>query len=37
MIVDFHIKRVIDKDIVNPFIDELGVDSVFVNDYLWLQ
>ena len=31
------IKRVIDNDLVKPFIEELGVDSVFVNDYLGLE
>ena len=31
------IKRIIDNDVVKPFIDELGIDSVFVNDYLGLQ
>lgn len=31
------IKRVIDNDTVKPFIEELGVDSVFVNDYLGLK
>ena len=31
------IKRVIDNDVVKPFIEELGVDSVFVNDYLGLK
>ena len=32
-----NIKRVIDNDVVKPFIEELGVDSVFVNDYLGLK
>ncbi|MBQ8017219.1 MAG: AAA family ATPase [Methanobrevibacter sp.] len=32
-----NIKRIIDSDVVKPFIDELGVDSVFVNDYLGLE
>jgi AAA15 family ATPase/GTPase len=31
------IKRIIDNDLVKPFIEELGVDSVFVNDYLGLE
>ena len=31
------IKRVINNDVVKPFIEELGVDSVFVNDYLGLK
>ena len=31
------IKRIIDNDVVKPFIDELGIDNVFVNDYLGLQ
>lgn len=31
------IKKVADNDVIRPFIDELGVDSVFVNDYLWLE
>ena len=31
------IKRIIDNDVVKPFIEELGIDSVFVNDYLGLQ
>ena len=31
------IKRIIDNDVVKPFIEELGVDSVFVNDYLGLE
>lgn len=29
--------KVIDNNIVKPFIDELGVDSVFINDYLGLK
>ena len=32
-----NIKRVMDNDIVKPFIEELGIDSVFVNDYLGLE
>lgn len=32
-----NIKRIIDSDVVKPFIEELGVDSVFVNDYLGLE
>ena len=32
-----NVKRVIDNDIVKPFIEELGIDSVFVNDYLGLK
>lgn len=32
-----RIDRVIDNDVVKAFIDELGVDSVFVNDYLGLR
>ena len=31
------IKRIIDNDLVKPFIEELGVDSVFVNDFLGLE
>ena len=31
------IKRIIDNDLVKPFIEELGVDSVFVNDYLGIE
>jgi len=31
------IKRIIDNDVVKPFIEELGIDSVFVNDYLGLE
>ena len=32
-----NIKRVIENNVVKPFIEELGVDSVFVNDYLGLE
>lgn len=32
-----HIKKVIENDTVKAFIDELGVDSVFVNDYLGME
>ena len=32
-----NIERVIDNDVVRPFIDELGIESVFVNDYLGLK
>ena len=31
------IKRIIDNDLVKPFIEELGVDSVFVNDYMGME
>ena len=31
------IKRVIDNDAAKPFIEELGIDSVFVNDYLGIK
>ena len=31
------IKRVIDNDVVKPFIEELGVDNVFIYDYLGLK
>ena len=34
---DTDIKRIIDNDLVKPFIEELGVDSVFVNDYLGIE
>ena len=27
-----NIKRVMDNDVVKPFIEELGIDSVFVNN-----
>lgn len=32
-----NIKGVMDNDTVKPFIEELGIDSVFVNDYLGLE
>ncbi len=32
-----NIKGVMDNDAVKPFIEELGIDSVFVNDYLGLE
>jgi len=32
-----HIDKVIDNEVVRPFIDELGIDSVFVNNYMGLQ
>ena len=31
------IKRIIDNDVIKPFIEELGVDNVFVNDYLGIE
>jgi len=32
-----NIKKVMDNDVIKPFIEELGIDSVFVNDYLGLE
>ena len=32
-----NVQRVIDNDVVRPFIEELGIDNVFVNDYLDLN
>ena len=31
------IKRIIDNDVIKPFIEELGVDNVFVNDYIGIE